>query len=156
MAFYGASYKNVSCVINMPEARAAGLLKALLNSYPKWDQWRRDVATRAKREGVVACNDWSWRLDKDTRISTLLAWMPQAVGAEIMRSVVISCVNIPIIGVIHDSFLIHTSAENARRDLAALRIAMRNASQRSLGGFALHLDTEPYPCSALKLEHLKS
>jgi DNA polymerase I len=114
-------------------------------AYPVFHQWRGDVVAQALFDEVIT-SPFGWRqiVTADTKNRTLMNFMAQAGGSDVMRLVSIvatECV-ITIAAPVHDAFWILAPLDELDATIARMTEIMTEAGKMVTGGLPIRVKTE--------------
>jgi hypothetical protein len=133
---YGMSKYGVAAVTGKSLNWAAGMLAAHRHAYPVSDQWRQDTVTQALfDERIMSPLGWPMAVHANTSKRTLMNYMQQAGGADMMRLAAIAGyeAGIKIIAPVHDAFWIMAPLSELDDAIATMSELMRRAGRAVAG-----------------------
>jgi DNA polymerase I len=146
---YGMSKYGVAAATGKSLNWAAGMLAAHRHAYPVFDQWQQDTVTQALfDERIMSPLGWPMAVHAGTTKRTLMNYMQQAGGADMMRLATIAGyeAGIKIIAPVHDAFWI--MAPLPEFDDAIATPALRNQHGGVCHGFKCNCSSQrsrPHP-----------
>jgi hypothetical protein len=129
---YGMSKYGVAAATGKSLNWAAGMLAAYHHAYPVANQWRQDTVTQALfAERIVSPLGWPMAVHADTSKRTLMNYMQQAGGADMMRLAAIAAyeAGIHVIAPVHDAFWIMAPLSELDDAIATMSALMVRAGR---------------------------
>jgi hypothetical protein len=114
-------------------------------AYPVFHQWRGDVVAQAHFDEVIT-SPFGWRLivTADTKTRTLMNFLAQAGGSDVMRlvSIVATECGITIAAPVHDAFWILAPLDELDTTIARMTEIMTEAGRLVTGGLPIRVKVE--------------
>jgi DNA polymerase I len=140
---YGMSKYGAAAATGKSLNWAAGMLAAHRHAYPVLNQWQQDTITGAMfDERIVSPLGWPMAVHADTSKRTLMNYMQQAGGADMMRVAAIAgheagiCICAPV----HDAFWITAPLSELDDAIETMRRIMVRASAAVTGGLEIPVE----------------
>jgi DNA polymerase-1 len=112
------------------------------HAYPVFHQWLGDVVAQARFDEVIT-SPFSWRqiVTDDTRTRSLMNFMAQAGGSDVMRlvSIVATECGITIAAPVHDAFWILAPLDELDGTIARMTAIMTEAGKLVTGGLPIRV-----------------
>jgi DNA polymerase I len=112
------------------------------HAYPVFHQWRGDVVAQAHFDEVIT-SPFGWRMivTADTKTRTLMNFMAQAGGSDVMRlvSIVATECGITIAAPVHDAFWILAPLDELDSTIARMTEIMTEAGRLVTGGLPIRV-----------------
>ena len=141
---YGKGAASLARDLGISRSQAQRIMDQMTARYPVLSAWLERVTTKAAHCVPITCT-LGWSLTATGRPGeerTFLNFPMQANAAELMRLLLIRASHLPIIGCVHDSFLLEDTIDKIEGLVAELQEIMRKTS-RDLFGFELRADCKP-------------
>jgi DNA polymerase family A len=142
---YGMGAGTLARNLGISRAQAQQILDQMAARYPVLNAWLDRILTKAAHGVPIVCA-LGWSLAASGRVGgerTFLNFPMQANGAELMRLVFARAGDLPIIGCVHDSFILEDRSDRIEQTVREMQEVMRAASRDLLGGFELRADCKP-------------
>jgi hypothetical protein len=130
-ANYGISAQGISLKLGIPLREAANLLRRYDQVHGQFRAWQRDTIDRAYlTHRITAPLGWSMHVDLSVARRTLLNWMMQSCGAEMLRAAVVLLIQegFTICATAHDSILFIMPLDDLEERVALAREVMEQVS----------------------------
>jgi len=114
-------------------------------AYPVFHQWRGDVVAQARFDEVITSPfGWPMIVTADTKTRTLMNFMAQAGGSDVMRlvSIVATECGITIAAPVHDAFWILAPLDGLDTTIARMTEIMTEAGRLVTGGLPIRVKVE--------------
>jgi hypothetical protein len=114
-------------------------------AYPVFHQWRGDVVAQARFDEVITSPfGWPMIVTADTKTRTLMNFMAQAGGSDVMRlvSIVATECGITIAAPVHDAFWILAPLDELDTTIARMTEIMTEAGRLVTGGLPIRVKVE--------------
>jgi DNA polymerase family A len=134
--FYGMTKYGIAAVTGKSLMWAADRLARHQASYPVNTQWRQDVVTQTIfDERIVSPLGWPMAVHANTKRRTLMNYMAQAGGADMMRLAAIAAyeAGIHICAPVHDAFWIAAPLPELDDAIATMKQSMERAGREIAG-----------------------
>jgi hypothetical protein len=128
---YGISAHGVRAKLDISMFAARQLLHAYDRQHRRFRDWQTDVLHHAYlSHRITAPMGWSMHVDQNTKPRTLLNWMMQATGGEMLRAAVVMLVRagFTICATAHDAVMLLEPVERLSERVAAAREIMERVS----------------------------
>jgi DNA polymerase I-like protein with 3'-5' exonuclease and polymerase domains len=142
---YGMQAESLAVRIGQPVVVASALLASFRETYKVFWKWSdRVVDCAVLRGNLETAFGWKVRATAGGNHRFFRNYLMQGNGSEMMR---IACClaterGIEVCAPIHDAFLIAAPLDRLEEDVAAMQVAMREASAKVLAGFELQSDVK--------------
>jgi len=131
--------------LGISKFHAQQIMDQMTARYSVLSAWLERVTTKAAHCVPIVCT-LGWSLTATGRPGeerTFLNFPCQANAGELMRVVLVRASQLPVIGCVHDSFLIEDTVDRIEETVAEMQKIMRKASRDLFGGFELRADCKP-------------
>lgn len=142
---YGMGADTLARNAGISKDHARHILDEMATRYAVLDAWLERILIKAAHGVPITCV-LGWSLSATGRAGeerTFLNFPMQANASEMMRLVFIRASHLPLIGCVHDSFLIEDRTDTIEQTVVEMQNIMRGVSRDLLGGFELRADCNP-------------
>ena len=143
---YGMTYRGLAIRLGISEREAKRLLAFHQNRYPRFWAWRERIVARAYDRGrITAIFGWQARVVAGASERTLMNFLMQSDGAEMMRVAAIAATEacIPVVAPVHDAFLVCAPIDQLDRVRAEMSEIMGKAA-RAVCGIDVRVDVKTW------------
>jgi DNA polymerase family A len=140
---YGMTKYGAAAQTGKSQMWAAEMLARHRHAYPVFAQWQQDVVTQALfDQRIVSPLGWPMAVHAETRKRTLLNYMQQAGGADMLRLAAIAGheAGIRICAPVHDAFWIEAPLPELDDAIATMSALMVRASKVITGGLEIPVE----------------
>jgi hypothetical protein len=143
---YGKGVVSLARDLGISKTQAQRIMDQMTARYPVLSAWLERVTTKAAHCIPITCVlGWSLAATgKRGEERTFLNFPMQANASELMRVVLVRASKLPVIGYVHDSFLLEDTVDRIEQSVAEMQDIMREASRDLFGGFELRADCKPH------------
>jgi hypothetical protein len=130
-AGYGISARGVAEAIGVSRAEGRLILEAHRTAYPRFWSWlQRTVDSAVLRGEITAPMGWRMAITGEPSIRTLMNWMAQSTGAEMMRAAVVKMMQAGLApcALAHDAIMVLAPVDRIQTDTAQAQAIMERVS----------------------------
>jgi hypothetical protein len=137
---YGISAVGIKRKLGIPMRRAVSILRTFDRSHSVFRDWQLSVQLHAYATGrITAPMGWSMYVDSSVKPRTLLNWLPQTMGGEVMRAAVVMLIThgFHVCGTAHDSLYLEIPLADLTERVALAREIMSSVTLPFTGGYPI-------------------